>query len=356
MKKLGIVTGSMSRGGAERVSLALAQYFSSKGIEVVLLTSTVASVEYEVPSSIKRIALDQEVKSSNKIMRLPQLISIMRRTIKENKIDTVLIMGVPLCLFAIPGCKGTGAKVVVSERNDPTHFEGKKIVQIISRHLMKRADGYVFQTKDAQAYYTGLSGTVIPNPLLGDNLCEPYDGIREKTIVTAGRMIPQKNQRLLLETFYEIEDKFAEYKLVLYGDGALRKEFEEFIQTHNLQERVEMPGNVADLPEKIKGAGVFVLPSNFEGMPNALIEAMALGIPCISTDCPCGGPRDLIREGENGLLVSVGNKEELKSAIIKLLTDEEMAFRLGKTGSAIRKDLSMPNIGERWMNYLEGIS
>ena len=345
----------MSRGGAERVSLALAQYISSKGIEVVLLTSTVASIEYDVPSSLQRIVLDKEVKSSNKVMRLPQLINAMRRTIKENKIDTVLIMGVPLCLFAIPGCKRTGAKVVVSERNDPTHFEGKKIVQKLSRWFMKRADGYVFQTRDAQSFYRGMfntDGVVIPNPLLVENLPVTFDGERKKTIVSAGRFIPQKNQKLLIESFNEIKAAIPDYKLVLYGDGALRKVFEEFISTHNLQGRVEMPGNVADLPEKIMDAGLFVLPSNFEGMPNALIEAMAMGIPCISTDCPCGGPKDLIHNGENGILVSVADKEEMKSAIKTVLTNKDMAYRLGKQACNIRKELSMPVVGDMWMNYL----
>ena len=357
MKRLAIITGSMSRGGAERVALCLAQYMQSKNINVFLLTSTRAQQEYEVPADLNRIVLDQGLSVENKLRRMLGIIQNLRKTIRNNNIDTALIMGVPLCIFAIPGCKGI--RVVVSERNDPTHFEGKKIVQILSRMLMKKANGYVYQTHDAQNYYKDkmhAEGIVIPNPLLLDNIADPYEGIREASIVTAGRMIPQKNHMLLLESFNEIKESFPDYKLFIYGDGPLRKEFEKYIQQHYLTDRVELPGNVSDLSDRIRKAGLFVLPSNFEGMPNALIEAMALGIPSISTDCPCGGPRDLIHDGENGLLVSVDCKHEMVSAMKKILLDKSMAAHLGEESLKIRDDLSVSEIGKQWINYLEAVS
>lgn len=353
MKKLAIITGSMSRGGAERVALSLAQYIHGKNIDVVLMTSTRAQQEYEVPAELHRVVLDDGISATNKIFRIRTIIQNLRKAIREHNIDTALIMGVPLCIFAIPGCKGI--RVVVSERNDPTHFEGKKIVQKISRMLMKKADGYVYQTHDAQDFYRAMmssEGVVIPNPLLAGNLGDPFDGLREKTIVTAGRLITQKNQMMLLEAFAEIAKEYKDYKLILYGEGSLRKKFEEYIIEHNLQERVSLPGNVSDLSDRIRKAGIFVLPSNFEGMPNALIEAMAMGIPSISTDCPCGGPRDLIEAGKNGLLIPVGDKNALVSALRQLIDDESHTAEMGRNAVAIRDALNIQAIGDRWIDYL----
>lgn len=356
MKRLAIITGSMSRGGAERVALNLAKYIFDKGFKVFLMTSTKSENEYIVPAGIKRIVLDENLTMSGKFVRILSISRNLKRVIIENNIDTVLIMGVPLCLFAIPGCRGTGVKVIVSERNDPIHFEGKRIVQFASRKLLKQANGFVCQTNEARAFYKYLNGVIIPNPIMVDDLCEPYHGTREKSIVTAGRMISQKNQRLLLESFNAIKNSYPDYKLIIYGEGILRKELEEYVQKHDLLEKVEMPGNVTNLLEKIKTAGLFVLSSNFEGMPNVLMEAMALGLPCISTDCPSGGPRSLIHNGKNGLLVSVGNKVEIVEAMKRLLEDRELADHLGTQALRIREDLSMSAIGDRWINYMETVS
>ena len=114
----------------------------------------------------------------------------------------------------------------------------------------------------------------------------------------------KKNQKILIEAFSKIEGAYPEYELIIYGEGSLRETLEKQVRDLGIEQKVKLPGNDANVLEKIRDAGIFVLSSNYEGMPNALIEAMALGIPSISTDCPCGGPKTLVQPYINGLLFS----------------------------------------------------
>jgi glycosyltransferase involved in cell wall biosynthesis len=356
MNKLGIICASLSRGGAERVTVHLAKYMKKRGIDVYIITASIGNNEYSVPDGIERINLTN---SSNKLAGYFIQIKNLNKVIKDKNIDTVLIMGVSTCIYAIPGTINTDAKVIVSERNDPVHFDGKRIVKILSRYLMKKADGFVFQTDDAKKFYDKeLKGTktVIPNPLFVDELPEPYVGEREKVIVNVGRLVSQKNQKMLINAFSEIANEIEEYKLVIYGEGNLRKELENQILQLKMKDRILLSGNVVDLYERIKKASVFVLSSDFEGMPNALIEAMAIGLPCISTDCPCGGPKSLIKNGENGLLFEVGNKNQLINAIEYMINNPDKAKQMSEKAVNIRNTLNANHICEKWYNYIMSIN
>ena len=163
--------------------------------------------------------------------------------------------------------------------------------------------------------------------------------------------MPQKNQKMLIEAFSKIHSNYPEYQLVIYGEGKLRHQLQEQIDLLGLQERISLPGSRSDVLEQIKDASLFVLPSDFEGMPNVLIEAMALGLPCISTDCPCGGPRELIQNGVNGILISVGDVEALACEMSKVLDDSEMSALLGKNAVQIREKLNMEKIGKEWLTF-----
>lgn len=359
MKKLAIVNASLSRGGAERVTVYLSKYMADRGVETSIVTVTRGKNEYASFEEVPRINLTDGVENKNKLLQLFCQIRNLRVYLRENDIDTVLIMGVPLCIYAIPGCIGTGVKIIVSERNDPKHFNGKKIVKYISSYLMKKADGFVFQTGEAKEFYDKYlneRGVVIPNPLLTDSLPEVYAGEREKIIVTAGRLNPQKNQKMLIDAFAKIENDYPEYKLVIYGEGTLEKELKDYVASKQIEEKVLFPGNVSNLLERINSATLFVMTSDFEGMPNALIEAMAIGLPCISTDCPCGGPRELIVDGENGFLVPVGNEEELSKKMCYMLNNLEAAEKISDNAVHIREKLDMQRIGHLWQEYLESVS
>ena len=174
-------------------------------------------------------------------------------------------------------------------------------------------------------------------------------------IVSAGRLAPQKNQKMLITAFSKIANQYPDYNLTIYGEGALRQFLEQQISDLGLQERVFLPGNITDLHTQIKTSAFFVMSSDFEGMPNALIEAMALGLPCISTDCPCGGPKTLIREKENGLLIEVGDSDALADAMATLIENQSLAFEMGQNAVAIRDRLSMEMIGKEWVAYFTDV-
>lgn len=352
MKKLVIYNASLERGGAERVTVYLADYMVKNGIPCRIITSTIGKNEYAVPNNVDRIAISKKRK-----LGIKDILNL-RKEIKAFNADMVLIMGVSNCIYAMPALIGLKVKSVVSERNDPSHFAGKNFVRVISRVLMKLADGFVFQTNDAKGFYAKSlknCGAVIFNPLIMENFPEPYLGKRKKQIVSVGRLIEQKNHRMLIDAFNIIKDRYPEYQLVIYGEGPLRPEIEKYIEEMGLTNRTSLPGNVSDVHERIKKANAFVMCSNFEGMPNALIESMALGIPSISTDCPCGGPKSLIESGMNGLLVPVGDVDSLVEAIIKIIDNEEFASKIGNNAIEIRNKLDVNVIGEQWKDYLNSI-
>lgn len=347
--KIVFTTAHMNLGGTQRVCYNLINW---------IINNTDAGVHLIICSG-------QEIKEDYDLSNIPHSIVAggllrkafgIRRVLKQIKPDVFVTMGVPGALFDVPACVGLGIKHVISERNDPAHFGGRTITRIISRLLMRKADGYVFQTKDAQAYYGGdmaKRSVIIPNPLFIGNVYPDtqYIGEREKTIVTTGRLNRQKNHPLLIRAFKRIADDFSDYKLIIYGEGRERQNDEALISELGLQERVLLPGIINDVPEKIHKSSLYVLSSDFEGMPNALMEAMALGLPCISTDCPCGGPRGLIENNKNGILVHVGDEDAIAYAMRKILSDEKFAQKIGKNAIKIRERLSMEKICKQWYDY-----
>lgn len=350
MKKLAIIIPYLSRGGAERVSIYLAEYMNRNKIKCEIITFKEWEYEYSVPSYVKRVTLLN--KNESRIKLIPRI----RRIIKQEEIDTLLIMDVSTCIFVIPACHNLDLKVIVSERNSPSNFSGKWIVKVLSRHFMKKANGFVFQTKEAKQFYAKKlrnRGIVIFNPLLCTNFPDLYEGERDKTIVSVGRLDKQKNHILLIKAFSKIAKQYHEYKLIIYGEGKLRAVLENEISNLNMKDRIFLSGNVSDVLNRINSTSLFVLTSFYEGMPNALIEAMALGLPCIATDCPSGGPRELIKHQENGLLIQNDNCDDLEKAIRYILDNKEEASRMGKTAMLVRKYLDGEVIGKKWKDYLD---
>lgn len=343
--RITIVINSTGRGGAERVALTLASWLGQQA-------NTFVSVVALRESTKKTYPIDGcdyiNLKNEHNIRGL-------RQFVKERRADLVLTMDVPLCVYTVPALVGLNVKHIVSERNSPANFAGKWITKVLSRLLMKTADGFVFQTKQAQAYYGGIiakKSVVIPNPIIdfSDFVPVPAEK-REKKIVAVGRLAKQKNYRLLIDAFSSLPDKYSDYKLVIYGDGPERGEIRRRVEEEGLLERVLMPGTSDHVHRDIANAALFVMSSDFEGMPNALMEAMALGLPCVSTDCPCGGPSELIENGVNGLLVPVGNKDAMVTAMVHVLDDTEFASQLSKSAIFIRDAYDKNKICKMWLDY-----
>lgn len=338
-------------GGAQRVCLNLIRWLQNNNNEVLLLIYSrkeTGGFKYDLAGIIHKYLSKNS--TLNKIVEIRDLT-------KDFKPDVFVSFGVPNCLFDIPATIGLDIKNIICERNDPAHFAGKTLTKILSRLLMKLADGYVFQTKDAQQFYGGKiakHSVVIPNPLfLSTELMNiPLPSIREKIIVTTGRLNKQKNHPLLIRAFKNISEQIPDYKLIIYGEGEERYYDEMLIMELGLQEKVFLPGSINDVFNTIRTASLFVLSSDFEGMPNSLMEAMSIGIPCISTDCPCGGPKSLIDNNINGILIPVHNQKELENAILRLIKDSILSKNISFNSLEIRKTHSLDTICRKWFDYI----
>lgn len=338
-------------GGAQRVSINLAEWlqsFADCRVSIIAL------------SHLEKNAYDMTgydyhyLKSKTKVQEL-------RRLLKSLSPNVVLTMGVPLCLYTIPATIGLHLKHIVSERNAPSHFAGKKSTAIVSRFLMKYADGYVFQTNEAQRFYGDKiekKSVVIPNPLFNINKMPTsiHEGTKEKTIVTVGRLNPQKNHIMLIDAFADISGKYQEYNLIIWGDGEERSKLENHIKGYKLEERIRFLGTSNKIFDQIYKSSLFVLSSDFEGMPNALMEAMALGLPVVSTNCPCGDPSFLIKNMNNGILIPIGEREKLSEAIKFILNNPDRAKEMGQKAFNIREQLSELSINQKWFQYFKTVS
>lgn len=348
--KILILISTPELGGAQRVAINMVEWITHNTPHNAILVSLSNSKRNSYDTSnLNYVSLQ----GKNKIRGV-------RRILIQERPDIMLTMGVPLCLYSVPACIGTGVKHIVSERNDPAHFAGKTFVRVLSRAFLRLADGYVFQTHDAQRYYGGniaRKSTIIHNPLfdLQKMPMSRYCGTRKKIIASVGRLNPQKNQLMLLNAFAEVHKQFPDYNLIIYGEGELRSSLEEHIKHLGLNSCIMLPGSTNNILELIYDVSLFVLPSDFEGMPNALMEAMALGLPCISTDCPCGGPSELISQDQNGLLVPVNNQMQLTEAILSILTDEKKAEELSKEAFKIRHTHNKNVICKQWLDYFKRI-
>lgn len=348
------VAPGMLFGGAERVMSILANEWGKSNVETtILVTETEAISKYPLSDKVTIIGCHEEKERA----RIPQftVIKKVRDICKEWKPDVVISFYNDLCALTALAITGLHIPLLYSERNDPSRTNQRWIDRLYRKIVVIMADKIVFQTAGAQRCYPKSvqeKSTVILNPV-NTNGFPSHDFSCEKSeIVSVGRLEAQKNQKLLIDAFELIASDFPEYQLTIYGEGSLRKELEEYIKAKGLQERVFLPGNKNNIQEHIKDASLFVLSSDYEGIPNALIEAMAIGIPCVSTDCSPGGARELIKEEVNGLITPCGDAKKLSSAMRMMLSNKVYATSCGTEALKIRKKTDVKKISEDWLNYI----
>lgn len=361
MKKIALFIGSLQKGGSERVMANLAEYFYKKGYEVLLVTQYKREVEYDISPKIQRVYSEpaKEQLQGGRIHNFMVRFQTLRNIWKEHQPDVILSFLGKNNLMAIITSRFLPVKVVTSVRGEPTmEYEGKAM-QRVAKLLFRFADGVVLQTKMALEFFPDSvrrKAVILPNPLNLNFIREKYQGKRENVIVTAGRLDENKNHKMLIKAFANIAEQYPDTKLVIYGEGENRTKLESLAKEKGLEDRISLPGSVSDLADRMYCVRAFVLTSDTEGMPNSLLEAMTLGLTVISTDCPCGGPATLIKDGENGLLIPVRDEEALTNALIKILSDWEYADKLGNNAHDITKEMHPDKVNSEWEKYLLGIA
>lgn len=357
MKKILFYIYSLNKGGAERVLLTLAEKLS-KTYEVVILTDVYDEREYSLPSSIRRIDLGHYMEKMPKIKigLLKRLLAI-RKCCKIEAPDKIIAFMASSSIRAVLANIFTGRKVIVTIRSNPYDDYGKRIKRFWLHTVFSLAEKIVCQTPYQTEFFCKQlqkKCVVIANPLFSDFYLPAYEGEREKKIVTAGRLYDYKNHKLLIRAFAKIAKEFPDYKVIILGEGPYREELEKEIEYCDLVGRVLLPGDSPHVAEDIYKATLFVLPSDTEGMPNALMEAMSLGLAVIATDCPCGGPRSLITHGMNGMLCEVGNVEDLAEQMRTVLGNFALQKNLGKNALLIREECHVDRISEKWSQLIDG--
>ena len=381
-KSIAFYIGGLCIGGAERVICNLAEYFYGEGYRVTMVTKVRDEKEYELNPGIKRIIADitPEEETASRIRNLFARIAKLKRIWKEVKPDVIVSFIRKNNLMAIASATPLGIPVVVSVRSAPERELKGFGFKTISFLLFRQAAGVVLQTREAYDFFPGYiraKAVVLPNSINPDFLKASEEltlattinqekkmtvddripsSVKEKRIITVGRIDDNKNQRLLVEAYVKITDHYPDWSLELIGDGSGRQALEEYVGTLPCKDRISFTGSVDDVAKRMSEASIFVLPSKIEGMPNALIEAMVMGMACISTDCPCGGPRDLIAADEsNGILVPVDNVDAMAMALKRQITNDPLRLSMGDNARKIIVTLHPDTVNKQWKNYIENV-
>lgn len=357
--KIMVAIGSLRFSGAERVLLALTNELRRKGHEIIYLVMQDDSKSPYKDSIEEGIDINIIDFNGNIVIKNIRRIFKIRKKIRDKKPDVIISFGYILNPIIIMASFLKRLPVIISERNDPNIEPDKKIYRILRRLTYPYANKLVVQTEEISKYFNKFMKNkieIIENPITNNKLPQIYTGERKETIVTVGRLDQkQKNHLLLIRSFKEINKVYPNYKLIIYGEGEDRELIENEINLLGLKDAVNVPGQKDDIINLIREDGIFALSSEFEGMPNALIEAMAIGLPCISTDCGGGGAKALISSFENGIIVPRNDVNELTKAIKYYIDNKEIALGIGRKATEIRNRLSIEKIIMKWENLINNV-
>lgn len=347
--KVMFFTGGFEYGGAQRVICNLANAFSNTDDTSVVMASY-APPTYQLNDNVKLI------NGLNWKNYLDGVLKLRKFIIKENP-DVLIAFAIQYNIAACIAAFGTKTKVIVSERNDPKRMPQQKVLKMLRYVTYKFADGFVFQTEEAQKYFEKSivkRSTIIANPLyLTDS--RPVVSGRKKCIITASRYVPQKNLGLLIKAFSNVVASYPDWSIEMFGDGGELENLKQLAKTCGISDKVRLNSATKQIHEVMRENSVFVLTSEFEGMPNSLMEAMGEGMTCISTDCPCGGPRFLINDSFNGFLFPTGDENKLTMLLDEILGNEAIRLKVAENAIGIRERLSPEAIMTQWKQYIRSI-
>lgn len=337
--------------GAYKMFMWVAKALADRGHEVTVCTY-MENLVTELPSNIKWVQKNLEGQS------ILNQYCYVRQMIKESDADVSISFLLDANLLNLLACCKLRTKSIVCERNDPykPHYYKLKL----TKSLFRLADGAVFQLPKVAEYYSMIKGmtAVIPNPVISTTTTVeimPFDE-RKNVIVSLGRLdIFQKRQDVLLRAFAKFLKKHQNYKLELYGDGPDENKLKEMVLQLGIQNNVVFGGVTHESIKILSKSKFYVLSSDFEGIPNSLLEAMSLGLPCISTRCRPGGAEYLIEDGANGLLVDTGNVEDMYHAMVRI-ADSGIADDLGHEAKKLSEYLSEERITDMWCEYIQSFN
>lgn len=363
MKKIVFHLNCLERGGAERVVTNLSGQFAEHGYEVYIATEWQGEDEYEINPKIKRVhvGLTQGQEGKGRISVFWARIINLRKFLLEVQPDVVISFARKANYRALTATIGTKIPVIISVRIAPVGCYDHLTDKIQIPLLFPRAAGCVFQTQEQKEFfpkYLQDKSRIILNAINPKFIGNPFPESREKAVVHSGRIVDFKNQRMLIRAFEEVHKKHPEYVLKIFGQNTYDGTWEQLeaqIEENKAWDYVKLMGGSNQLEKDMLRGAVAAFSSDVEGMPNAMLEAMALGLPVVATDCPPGGPRMVITPEENGLLVPVGDEKALAAAMNRLIENPKLAEKLGRNAAEIGKKAGAEMIFREWEEYLQEV-
>ena len=353
MANIVFITQSLSFGGAEKMLCFVAESMAARGHKVCIanLKGVNLATDYE-----RTVSETIQVKEFSGLSRMEQICGI-RKFAKSVSADVIIgFTEIPNMLAKIVSVS-LGIPSIMSERGDPARTAGSGLKTKIAMKIINTSRGGVFQTGGAQAYYgKGLQkrGVVIPNPIfINRELPQVQYSEREKTVVSVGRLNNyQKRYDVMLDAFKLFAAKHPEYMLKLYGNGSDEQLIRSWVEERGLTDNVRFMGLTMQPMQDICRDGMFLITSDFEGISNALLEAMAVGLPCVSTDHTPGGARLLITDHENGLLAPVEDPKALAAAMCEFAEDPNLAAKCGDNAKDVVNRFAPKRIIDMWEEYI----
>ena len=363
MKSIAFHLNCLCQGGAERVVTNLANQFASEGYTVYVATEWYDENEFELDPRVTRVhvGLREEDEKKSRVTKFLLRVKYLKEFVKKYNPDVLVAFAHRANYRALMAAGNSKIPVVISIRINPIGYYDAFSDAVQIRWLFPKAAGCVYQTQEQKDFfkpYLQDNSRIIMNPINPKYFGNGRPAEIEKAVVHHARLVDFKNQPMLVRAFLKVHEKHPDYVLKIYGpdsqDGT-KEILEKIIADNNAGEYVFLMGPSNDLEVEIPKGEVYAYSSDYEGMPNSLLEAMAMGMPVVSTDCPCGGPRTVIKDGENGFLIPVGDEDALADRICRLIEDKELAKSFGEKAKEIEKVASVEAIYEQWKEYLEGI-
>ena len=355
MKKIMFIAQGISDGGSEKVASILSNYFVNNGYAVKYVCFYNSNTEYILDNKIEIVNVNKST-SKNSLKRELMRNRLLRYEINEYQ-PTIIISFInimALLLFQI-----RGIPVVYSLRNNPFKIEKRKFLFFLKKIQFTFAKGVVFQSESARKCFNKKiqnHSVVFPNPINVRNL--PYWDIknRNNAFVTLCRLNKQKNIPLLVNSFVRFHEKNNQFILEIYGQGELQENISQLISFHKAQDYIFLKGRTSNPEEVLSKSFAFCLSSDYEGLSNSMLEALAIGIPCICTDCPPGSAKEYIIDGYNGYLTTVGDEDSFIYKMNLLVSNQNDLAIIHKNSILIRELIDSEVICKKWVNLIEKLT
>lgn len=348
--RIAIIAHGLSDGGAERVASLLANSYAQKNHEVLFIAAYSEEKVYPLDEQVRYVFLGGQYQ--NKITRLIGRSVRINTELKKFHADIAVSFILNESIFS------TWLKTVpfvYSLRIHPGQACETLPGRIRCLLAFNGARKVVFQTPDARDFFDERirkKGLVIPNPLTR-NLPVWDAEACEKTVITACRLNEQKNLPMLISGFAQFHTQFPDYTLRIYGHGELLEELKAFAKECGVEACVEFPGYARNIHEIMAHSGIFALTSDYEGLSNSMLEALAIGVPTVCTDCPPGGAKLYIEDGVSGMLIPVGDREELTKRLCRMADDRELCRKMSENARKIREELDVDQVLKQWEDVLK---